>query len=135
MLLPGITFGLLYVWPFLEARFTKDHEAAQPARPPRDRPVRTALGVAALAFYTVLFSPAATTSSPSTFNVSAERRRSTTFRVLLFVAARVVAFASRRICRDLRDRAIRQSSRPGGRIRRTRTGGYVDERRAGTRRA
>ena len=55
MLLPGITFTLLYVWPWIEARFTKDHEEHHLLDRPRDRPVRTALGVAVLAFYVVLF--------------------------------------------------------------------------------
>ena len=33
VLMPGITFGLLYAWPFLEQHFTRDRRRAQPARP------------------------------------------------------------------------------------------------------
>ena len=33
VLLAGLTFGLLYAWPFLEARFTGDRDRAPPARP------------------------------------------------------------------------------------------------------
>jgi ubiquinol-cytochrome c reductase cytochrome b subunit len=54
VLLPGITFGLLYLWPFIEARFTGDRREHHVLDRPRDRPVRTALGVATLLFYTVL---------------------------------------------------------------------------------
>ncbi len=54
MLLPGITFGLLYLWPFLEARFTNDHEVHHLLDRARDRPVRTAMGVTTLAFYVML---------------------------------------------------------------------------------
>ncbi len=36
VLLPGITFMLLYAWPFLEGRFTKENQrGAPPARPAR----------------------------------------------------------------------------------------------------
>ena len=49
ILLPGITFGLLYLWPFLEARFTGDHLEHHLLDSPRDRPVRTAIGVGVLA--------------------------------------------------------------------------------------
>ena len=56
ILLPGITFLLLYAWPFLEARFTKeDRRPHELLDRPRDRPVRTALGTTTLAFYLVLF--------------------------------------------------------------------------------
>jgi ubiquinol-cytochrome c reductase cytochrome b subunit len=55
VLLPGITFGLLYAWPFIEARFTKDHVEHNVLDRPRLRPVRTAIGVGVLTFYVVLF--------------------------------------------------------------------------------
>jgi ubiquinol-cytochrome c reductase cytochrome b subunit len=55
VLLPGITFTALYLWPFLEARITRDYSAHELLDRPRDRPARTALGVTTLAFYGVLF--------------------------------------------------------------------------------
>ena len=55
VLLPGITFLLLYAWPFLERRFTGDYAAHNLLERPHDRPARTALGAAALSFYIVLF--------------------------------------------------------------------------------
>jgi ubiquinol-cytochrome c reductase cytochrome b subunit len=55
VLLPGVTFALLYAWPFLEAHFTKDREPHHVLDRARDRPVRTALGAATLTFYTALF--------------------------------------------------------------------------------
>ena len=54
MLLPGLTFVLLYAWPFLEQRFTGDRAAHNLLDRPRDRPLRTAFGVATLTFYIVL---------------------------------------------------------------------------------
>jgi ubiquinol-cytochrome c reductase cytochrome b subunit len=58
VLLPGLTFGLLYAWPFLEARITGDHAPHHLLSRPRDHPVRTALGAATLTFYVVIFTAA-----------------------------------------------------------------------------
>jgi ubiquinol-cytochrome c reductase cytochrome b subunit len=52
--LPGLTFALLYLWPFLEARFTKDRAEHHLLDRPRDRPVRSAIGTGVLTFYFVL---------------------------------------------------------------------------------
>jgi ubiquinol-cytochrome c reductase cytochrome b subunit len=54
VVLPGITFMLLYAWPWLEARVTRDHAEHHLLDRPRDRPVRTAIGVGVLTFYIVL---------------------------------------------------------------------------------
>ncbi|MCZ7534360.1 MAG: ubiquinol-cytochrome c reductase cytochrome b subunit [Acidimicrobiia bacterium] len=54
VLLPGITFAFLYAWPFLEAWLTGDHDAHNLLDRPRDRPIRTSLGVATLGFYIML---------------------------------------------------------------------------------
>jgi ubiquinol-cytochrome c reductase cytochrome b subunit len=51
---PLVTFGVLYLWPWIETLFTKDRRAHQVLERPRDRPVRVALGVAALTFQFVL---------------------------------------------------------------------------------
>ncbi|MBV8949305.1 MAG: cytochrome bc complex cytochrome b subunit [Actinobacteria bacterium] len=51
---PGVTFMLLYLWPFIEARFTHDHAEHHVLDNPSDRPVRTAIGVGVLTFYIVL---------------------------------------------------------------------------------
>lgn len=54
VLLPGITFLLLYLWPFLEARLTADRDPHHLLDRPHQRPARTALGAATLTFYVVL---------------------------------------------------------------------------------
>ena len=60
ILLPGITFGVLQMWPFIEARLTRDYASHQILDRPRDRPKRTAFGAAVFSFYFVLFGASAT---------------------------------------------------------------------------
>lgn len=55
VLLPGITFLLLYAWPFIEARVSGDHGMHHLLDRPSERPVRTSLGLTTLVFYVVLF--------------------------------------------------------------------------------
>jgi ubiquinol-cytochrome c reductase cytochrome b subunit len=55
VLLPGLTFALLYAWPFLEQRFSRDRVPHDLLDRARDHPLRTAIGAGALAFYFLLF--------------------------------------------------------------------------------
>jgi ubiquinol-cytochrome c reductase cytochrome b subunit len=55
VLLPGVTFLTLFAWPFIDAWMVGDHEPHHVLQRPHERPGRTALGVAALTFYFVLF--------------------------------------------------------------------------------
>jgi ubiquinol-cytochrome c reductase cytochrome b subunit len=54
VVLPGILFTLLALYPFIEARMTKDRSLHHLLQRPRDVPVRTSLGAMALTFYVVL---------------------------------------------------------------------------------
>src|SRR5207249_3356722 len=54
VLLPGLTFGILYAWPFLERRLTGDRAEHQLLDRPREHPFRTAFGLAALSFFVML---------------------------------------------------------------------------------
>jgi ubiquinol-cytochrome c reductase cytochrome b subunit len=54
VVLPLATFAALYAWPFAEARLTGDRGEHELAQRPRDRPIATALGIAAVTFHVVL---------------------------------------------------------------------------------
>jgi ubiquinol-cytochrome c reductase cytochrome b subunit len=116
VLLPGITFTLLFLWPFLEARVTKDREPHHLLDRPRDRPLRTALGVATLTFYTVLFFAGASDVLAITFDLSVNSVF-VTLRVLLFLLPPVSGWLAFRLCKELaaRDRpgASEQATVPG----------------------
>ena len=100
VLLPTVTFGLLYLWPFLEARVTGDFAEHHIDDRPRQRPVRTALGAATLSFYSVLFFGAASDVIASQFGVSVNAVL-WTFRVAVFVLPPVVAIFTYRLCKEL----------------------------------
>ncbi|MGH2693683.1 MAG: cytochrome bc1 complex cytochrome b subunit [Actinomycetota bacterium] len=100
VLLPGITFLLLYAWPFLEARFAHDHEPHHLLDRPRDHPMRTALGMATLTFYAVLFFAASNDLVAKWFVVSVESV-TWTFRVLVFVLPPLVGWVTHRLMKAL----------------------------------
>jgi ubiquinol-cytochrome c reductase cytochrome b subunit len=54
VLIPGIFFTALALWPWIERRFTHDSEAHDLLQYPRDLPWRTALGSAMMAFFVIL---------------------------------------------------------------------------------
>jgi ubiquinol-cytochrome c reductase cytochrome b subunit len=101
VLLPGLTFGLLYAWPFLEARLTRDREPHELLDRPRDRPVRTAIGVGVLSFYVVLLLAGAQDIFAQNLHLSITTVLNT-FRVSVLVVPLAAALFTYRLCGDLR---------------------------------
>jgi ubiquinol-cytochrome c reductase cytochrome b subunit len=100
VLLAGLTFGLLYAWPFLEARVTRDYAEHHLLDRPRQRPVRTALGMATISFYTVLFLGGAADVLAATFGLSVNAIL-WTFRFLCLLAPPLVGWVTYRLCKEL----------------------------------
>jgi hypothetical protein len=98
--LPGLTFGLLYLWPFLEAKVSRDRGPHHLLDRPRQRPLRTALGIATLTFYGVLM-------IAGSQDLIAERLGApitsvtTALRVLLFLLPVLTGLVAWRLCHDL----------------------------------
>jgi ubiquinol-cytochrome c reductase cytochrome b subunit len=91
---------------------------------PRDRPVRTAFGVATLSFYTVLFLAGGDDVLASTFGLSIQALVHT-FQVCLLVVPVLVGLATWKICRELSSQNVHPIQQPvGGIIVRTADGGY-----------
>jgi ubiquinol-cytochrome c reductase cytochrome b subunit len=103
VLLPGITFGLLYGWPWLEAWRTKDHREHHVLDRPRDKPVRTALGVATLTFYTILGLVAADDVLAVALGLSVNAILNA-FRAMLLVLPPIAGFVAFRLCKELQKR-------------------------------
>ena len=126
VLLPGVTFGLLYAWPFLERWFTKDRDAHNLLDRPRDAPVRSALGAATLTFYTILFIAGGNDVLAALLKVAPESITNL-FRILVFVGPVVAFFVTRSACRSLaRDEVHPFGGSVGSRVRRTPSGGYEE---------
>ncbi len=129
VVLPGITFMLLYAWPLLEARLTRDRQEHHLLDRPRDRPVRTAFGVAVLAFYTLLFIAGGNDVLAARFEVSVNLITDI-LRVALFVVPLVSGFFTYRLCKELSARnPIPEEPPPpptAEMIIRTEKGGYVE---------
>jgi ubiquinol-cytochrome c reductase cytochrome b subunit len=100
VLLAGVTFALLYAWPFLEARVTGDYAEHHLLDRPRQRPVRTALGTATLSFYVICFIGGAADVLASTFGLSVNAIL-WTFRILVLAVPPVVGWVTYRLCKEL----------------------------------
>ncbi|HEY3723861.1 MAG TPA: ubiquinol-cytochrome c reductase cytochrome b subunit [Acidimicrobiia bacterium] len=124
VLLPGITFTILYLWPYIEERFTKDHAQHHVLDRPRDRPMRTSIGVAVLAFYLVLFLAGGNDVIAAHFSLSVNAV-TYVFRVLLFVLPAVAAVVTYRLCKELRSRDGAPEENLAL-LERTADGAYVD---------
>ncbi|MGI8939852.1 MAG: cytochrome bc1 complex cytochrome b subunit [Iamia sp.] len=103
VMLAGITFGLLYAWPFLEAKFTSDVGEHHLLDRPRNRPVRTSMGAATLAFYVLLTLSGSTDVLATTFGLSVNVVL-IACRVALIVVPPLVALTTYRLCRELQVR-------------------------------
>jgi ubiquinol-cytochrome c reductase cytochrome b subunit len=123
VLLPGITFGLLYAWPWLEARRLRDRGEHHLCDRPRDAPARTGFGVAAIVFYAGLFAGGGTDVIASTLNVS-ENAIIWALRVAVIVLPAVGWYIAYRLCKEL-SAADAGRRRPPAIVTRSPDGGYA----------
>ena len=104
VVLPGLTFALLYAWPFLERRISGDRAAHNLLDRPSEHPWRTSIGTASLAFYVVLFVAGSQDITAQHFQISVGRLTAI-FQVLLFALPLLVGLVTARICHDVRGKA------------------------------
>ncbi len=109
VLLPGVTFTLLMVWPWIERKFTKDNEYHNLLDNPRDNPWRTSIGVGVTTFYTVLFFASSTDVLANFFTVSLNFVL-WTFRVFLIVLPPITAYITYKLANEAR--MVRGVGRP-----------------------
>ena len=102
VLFPGVVFGVLYLWPFLEARVTGDRAEHHLLDRPRDRPVRTAIGAAAITALVLLMIVGSDDVIVASFRWSLELVRNVE-RVLVFLLPAAVGLLTWKVARDLRD--------------------------------
>ncbi len=126
VVVPGIMFTVLALWPFLEARVTGDKGWHNFAQKPREAPVRSAIGAAGMAFMTVLLIAGSNDVLSKILNIEVDTFNSV-LKVLVFVAPPVAGWATWRICRDLQRRDPHPISKHSRMVlRRNAAGGFED---------
>ena len=128
VVLPGILFTLLALYPFLEARFTGDRDYHNLLDRPRDVPVRTAIGAMSITFYLVLMIAGGNDVIASVFHLDIISM-SWVLRVSLFVLPPVAYFVTKRACLALQrsDDELVHHGIESGTIRRLPNGEFVEE--------
>lgn len=127
VLLPGALFAVLYAYPFFERWVTGDHEEHHLCDRPRDKPVRTGLGVAAIVFYGVLLLAGGNDILAHTFHVSLNLL-TWIFRVALVLAPPLAFVVTKRVCLALQehDRERLAEGEETGEVHQTLAGGYAE---------
>ncbi|MEU9444874.1 ubiquinol-cytochrome c reductase cytochrome b subunit [Streptomyces sp. NPDC048304] len=126
VVLPALLFGVLYVYPFVEQRLTGEWWAERHlCDRPRERPVRTGLGVAGTVFYGVLLVAGGNDVIAQTFRVSVNAI-TWVCRIGLIVAPVLAFLVTRWLCRALTAAENERLAEgvPTGEIRQSVTGGY-----------
>ncbi|AQS71126.1 ubiquinol-cytochrome c reductase cytochrome b subunit [Streptomyces pactum] len=127
VVLPGVLFAVLYAYPFFERWVTGDHEEHHLCDRPRDRPVRTGLGVAAICFYAVLLLAGGNDILAHVFDVSLNLL-TWVFRISLVLLPPIAFMVTKRVCLALRERERERlaEGEETGELRQTLAGGYVE---------
>jgi quinol---cytochrome-c reductase cytochrome b subunit len=127
VVLPGILTVLPMIYPFLEARFTKDRQLHHLLQRPRDVPTRTGLGAMAITFYLVLTLSGGNDVIADKFHVSLN---ATTWagRIGLIVAPPLAYYLAHRACLGLQqhDREVLAHGIETGVIRRLPDGRFIE---------
>ena len=97
---PGLIFTIAMLWPALERRVTGDDELHNLLDRPRDRPKRTAAGVAMFALLFTLFGASSTDVLANFFHVSLNAVL-WFFRIAVFVIPIIAGFVAYQLCREM----------------------------------
>jgi ubiquinol-cytochrome c reductase cytochrome b subunit len=101
VLLPGIVFGALFLWPFLEAMVTRDREPHHLLNRLRDHPVRMGLGVGALTFLIILHLAASNDLVAHWLDASVATI-TWIFRILVLVLPPLLGYVAYRVAKGMR---------------------------------
>lgn len=118
---------LVTLWPFLEARLTRDRAEHHVLERPRDRPTRTAFGVAGLVFFCGLWLAGATDIVTTQLSIAFELQ-AVVLRTVVLLGPLVAFPVTRGLCQGLRaaeqERLLHGAKT--GRIERDPGGGYSE---------
>jgi ubiquinol-cytochrome c reductase cytochrome b subunit len=128
VVMPGIIFTLMALYPWLEARATGDREYHNLLDRPRDKPVRTAIGTMSLTFYIILLIAGGNDVIASIFRLDINQV-SWALRIALIVLPPIVYVLTKRACLSLQrsDEELLHHGIESGTIRRLPSGEFVEE--------
>ncbi|MBW3641062.1 MAG: cytochrome bc complex cytochrome b subunit, partial [Actinobacteria bacterium] len=128
VIMPGLMFVVMLLYPWLEARFTGDRAYHNLLDRPRDVPVRTAIGAMSLAFYIILVIAGGNDVIASVFQVNVNAM-TIAGRVALLVVPPLVYVITKRWCLALQhnDQELLHHGIESGTIRRLPSGEFVEE--------
>ncbi|MCH5671308.1 cytochrome bc1 complex cytochrome b subunit [Streptomyces gilvus] len=129
VVLPALLFLVLYLYPFAEQRLTGEgHQERHLCDRPRDRPVRTALGVAGITFYGVLLLAGGNDVVAQSFRISVNTL-TWILRIALVLAPVAAFLVTRRLCHALahaeQERLVEGVE--SGEVRQSVEGGYESD--------
>jgi len=127
VVLPGILFTLAGLYPFIEARMTKDRAHHNLLQRPRDVPVRTSLGAMAITFYLVLFLSGGNDVIAKAFDISLNAM-TWGGRIALLILPPIAYVAAYRVCLGLQrhDREVLEHGLETGIIKLLPTGVFIE---------
>ena len=127
VVLPGLLFTFLGVYPFVERAVTKDMGEHHVLDRPRNVPTRTALGTAFLSVFIVLLVAGSNDLVATHFGLSLNAI-TWALRVLIFVLPVIVFIITKRICLALqrKDREVVLHGHETGNVRRTADGRFYE---------
>ena len=126
VVLPALLFAVLYAYPFVEQRLTGEwRQERHLCDRPRERPVRTGLGVAGITFYGVLILAGGNDVVAAVFHISLNGL-TWILRITLVVAPVVAFLLTRALCHALLagERERLEEGEETGEVRQTVAGGY-----------
>jgi ubiquinol-cytochrome c reductase cytochrome b subunit len=101
VLFPGVVFGLLYLWPTLEARFTGDRAPHNLLQRPRESPWRTAIGAALFSWIFLIFLAGSADRADVLFGLDYETQVEV-YRIVIWVVPVAVLLLTKLVCSELR---------------------------------
>ncbi|MFZ5850369.1 MAG: cytochrome b [Actinomycetota bacterium] len=127
LIIPGVMFTALGLYPFLEAWVTGDRREHHLLDRPRNHPVRTGLGVMGATFYAILLVGGGNDLIAVAFGLSVQSI-TWALRILIFVLPVLTFIVTKRICLGLqrRDRDLLLHGRETGVVQRLPNGEYLE---------
>ena len=109
---PGVVFGFLFLWPWVERQFTGDYGFHNMLDRPRDAPWRTAIGFALLTWVFLVFVAGAADRVYVLFGLTYESQL-WAYRVIVWVGPVIAALVAYRVCVSLQagERVARERNR------------------------